>query len=190
MVLRIVIIAVAFAIVNVGIVMLVNAQDEMFVPLILFSSLIFAVLILREIYKKVAIEFKTTQNAMINYQSHRTNPTDGLRKISKRPFFFGLEKKLISPNEFYFDEQNFYAVNSNGDRAIFALKDIVELSGTSVTISGTRIWKVKIASSTGAIEFRLAPNYTIWNKSFKIFYQKVKSINPDAIKTKWTLWRM
>ncbi|SOD18350.1 hypothetical protein [Pedobacter xixiisoli] len=190
MVLRIIILTVAFAIITFGIVMFFNAKDRMFIPLILLSSLVFSIILLREVYKNFVIEFKPVQNTAIDYQSPANHELGSLRKISERPFFFGLEKKLVSDNEFYFDEQNFYAINKDGEQAIFPLKDIVELSGTSVTVSQRRIWKVYIDSPTGKIEFKLAPNYTIWNKSFEIFYQKVKSINPEAVKTKWTLWRM
>ena len=30
-----------------------------------------------------------------------------------KPFFFGLEKKLISKEEFFFDQENFYAIHQD-----------------------------------------------------------------------------
>lgn len=190
MVVKIIVITVVYAFAIFGIVMYVDSMSNLFIPLILSSSLIFSILLIREIYKKVTTTLKPVQQPDIHYQTEINNPTHEVRKISEKPFLFGLEKNLVSPHEFYFDDQHFYALNLNGEKAIFPLVDIVEVSGTSVIISNRRIWKVKITSPNGEIEFKLAPNYTIWNKSFEAFYQKIKSMNPNAVKSKWSLWRM
>ncbi len=113
-----------------------------------------------------------------------------LNKISKRPFLLGLERKVISNSDFYFDNENFYAINEKENtKTVFKLAEIIELSKTSIKINNRRIWQVKVNQVNGKeITFRFAHNYTIWNNNFHLFYKKVKSINPSAIKSKWNLW--
>lgn len=40
------------------------------------------------------------------------------------------------------------------------------------------------------LKIRFAHNYRIWNKNFVLFYDKLKTINPHVVKSKWSLWRM
>lgn len=53
-------------------------------------------------------------------------PTNAL-KISTKPFLLGLERKFISPEHFYFDNDFLYAVGNNKQIAYFPLKDICRL---------------------------------------------------------------
>ena len=188
--LKIIIIAVVYVLAIIGIVMLVNSMSNLFIPLILLSTLLFSILLIREIRKVVSGKFKPVENAVIYNQTTKNNEVSSARKISEKPFLFGLEKGLVSDNEFYFDENNFYAFNNRGERAEFPLQAIVELSGTSVIISNRRIWMVKVATNNGIIEFKFGPNFTLWNKSFEVFYNKIKMIKPEAVKSNWSLWRM
>lgn len=41
-----------------------------------------------------------------------------LKKISKSPFLFGLEKNIIDKEEFYFDDKNFYSINEDSQKII------------------------------------------------------------------------
>lgn len=114
-----------------------------------------------------------------------------MRKISTRPFLFGLEKNFLSDEEFYFDNDHFYAIDNNQQKQIFKLTDITEIKKTYFQINYRRIWQVKIKQDEDReIIFKFAHNYTFWNKNFPLFYKKIKSINPKAVKTKWNLWSM
>jgi len=153
---------------------------------IVMVSLMFAFLVARIVYKKNISGFKKENNKVSYTQSGIQN----LNKISTKPFLFGLEKKIISDQEFYFDHEYFYAVNSQQQTAKFNLKDISEISKTSVQINNSRIWQVKINNNGEEIVFKFAHNYTIWNKNFLEFYRKIEQLNPSAIQSKWSIWTM
>ncbi|MBO0592887.1 hypothetical protein I2486_15895 [Cellulophaga sp. E16_2] len=108
-----------------------------------------------------------------------------------KPFFFGLEKKIISKEEFYFDHENFYAMHQDLQKKAFKLSAITELKKTSIQITNRRIWQITIKETNNAdVVFKFAHNYTLWNKNFALFHEKIKKINPEAIKSKWSLWSM
>ncbi len=167
-----------------------NTIGNDYIILLVMICFVFSMLIFRKIYKKHIGGFKPGDNKII-YSDDNLN-LKKLNKISTRPFLFGLEKKIISNYEFYFDDNNFYAINpKTTKKAVFLLTDITELGTTSIQINNRRIWQVKINQTNGKeIIFRFAHNYTIWNNNFCLFYEKVKTINPAAIKAKWNLWTM
>lgn len=163
-----------------------SSMDNHYLIAIVISSFVVAFLIGREVYKKYFLDFKP-KHQNINYNNSVPNH---LIKISTKPFLFGLEKKLVSDDEFYFDNENFYAINQEKRMAKFNLKDITELSRTAFNINNRNIWQVKIKSENKELVFKFAHNYTIWNKSFLDFYDRITTVNPSAIKSKWSLWRM
>ncbi|UIR57705.1 hypothetical protein LZQ00_07755 [Sphingobacterium sp. SRCM116780] len=188
---NIIILSILYAAIILGVTLTINSMSNYYIPFILITSMSFLLMLIREIVKKYSSEFKPINNTTIRYQPFDNTDDKGkLKNISERPFFFGLEKKLLSPEDFYFDEDNFYAINTYGEKATFPLNDITELKGTAITITNRRIWQLKIASSNEEITFKFAPNYTIWNKNFLVFYNKIKLIKPEAVKSKWSLWRM
>lgn len=187
MIKRIIIVSIIYVIFIVAISLNADKIGDYFVLLITISSLAFSVFLIREIYSKYSVDFKPKNNKISYSNSESTNFQ--LKKISTRPFLFGLENGLISDDEFYFDDENFYAVNKQFQKAIFKLSDITEISKTSMQINNRRLWQVKIKQGTAdEIVFRFAHNYTIWKKDFYHFYEKIKLINPNAIKSKWNLW--
>jgi len=161
-----------------------------YIFLLLVVNFAFSLFLIRAFYKKYIAGFKPKNNEITYVNSEDLNIK--LRKISTRPFLFGFENKFISEDDFYFDDENFYAVNKEFKKAIFKLTDIVEISKTSLQINNRRLWQVKInqQGTCKEIVFKFAHNYTIWNKNFYLFYEKVKLINPTAIKSKWSLWTM
>lgn len=186
MIKRIILIVLLCAIFLVGITLTMSSMDNHYLIAIVISSFVVAFLIGREVYKKYFLDFKPKRQN-INYNNSSSND---LIKISTKPFLFGLEKKLLSDDEFYFDNENFYAINQENKTAKFDLKDITELSRTDVNINNRTIWQVKINAENKELVFKFAHNYTIWNKSFLDFYNRIKTLNPSAIKSKWSLWRM
>ncbi len=175
-----------YSVIIAGATLMMDTLDNNYVLTIIISGLIFSALTAREIYKKYMAGFKPKDQNI----TYRYSTINHLVKISKKPFLFGLEKKVLSDDEFYYDSENFYAVNKDRQSAIFSLKDITELSRTSLYINNSAIWQVKIKNENKELVFKFAHNYTIWNKSFLDFYEKVKILNPSAVKTKWSLWRM
>ena len=163
--------------------------DNQYFIIISLLSAVFCILLLREIYKKDVEGFKLKKND-VSYVNSKNYNTENLKKISKRPFLFGLENKFVSENEFYFDKENFYAVNKEHQRATFKLADITEINKTAIKLNNRRLWQVTIKEqeTREKVIFKFAHNYTIWNNNFKLFYEKVKGINPSAIKSKWNLW--
>ncbi|KFF08719.1 hypothetical protein [Chryseobacterium luteum] len=163
-----------------------SQKGNTYLSVIVFLGVVFAFLIVRIVYKKNRSGIRQ-ENNKLNYTN---SDFQHLNKISARPFLFGLEKKIISDHEFYFDHENFYAVNPHHQTAKFNLKDITEISKTSVKINNSSIWQIKINNNNEEVVFKFAHNYTIWNKNFLEFYRKVEELNPSAIKSKWNIWSM
>lgn len=162
---------------------------DLYIYLLLIFSVVFTVLLIGVVKKNyfVGIKSKHSDVEYADYQSQNTM----LKKISTRPFLFKLEKKLISEEELYFDEENFYAIKNKHQIATFKLTDITEVSKTFSEINNRKLWQIKIKRDNGKeIVFRFAHNYSIWNKNFLHFYKKIKLIKPNAIKTKWSIWNL
>ncbi len=160
-----------------------------FIYYILILSFIFSIFIISVFYKKNLKNFKPKNN-VVEY-SKVVNLNTQLNKISTRPFLFGLERKLISDDELFFDNEHFYAINNEKQIATFKLIDITEISKTSLTINNRRLWQVKIIQDNNKeIVFKFAHNYTIWNRNFALFYDKIKEINPNAVKSKWNIFNI
>jgi hypothetical protein len=186
MIKRIIIITIFYAILITALTLAMPQVDEKYIVILTISGLLFGFLIIREVYKKYSTGFKQKNNSLNYINTDLKN----LNKISTKPFLFGLEKNMVSENEFYFDNDNFYAINNDNQSVKFSLKDITEISKTSFQINNSRIWQVKIHSEHGEVIFKFAHNYTIWNKNFLTFYEKVKKLNPSVIKSKWSIWTM
>ena len=168
---------------------LVNRR--MYLYLVLVAGLVIFILLSVVIYRKYIVGFKPDNNQIID-QSSADLTMDELKKISSRPILFGLEANLVSDEDFYFDDVNFYAIITKSSRkAVFPLTDIVELSKTSVIITNNHVWQVILQTKdNNKVVFRFTHNYTIWNMNFHVFYQKINQINPSAVKSKWSVWTM
>lgn len=163
-----------------------NIGNSYVVILIVFS-IIFAALLFGLFFKKLFVGFKPNNSDMA-YVNSQTPKTEW-KKISTRPRLFGLERKLVSDDELYFDDEHLYAINDKHQEATFKLTDITEVSKTSFEINNRRLWQIKIEPDNDAeIVFKFAHNYSLWNRNFSRFHKKMKLINPSAIKTKWSLW--
>lgn len=193
MIKRILLLTLAYAALTV-IITLTLSQHQSFVAILLVLNSVFAVLILITLFKNFRL---SKQNMNTNHHSQYKIPddrnnfkTDAWFKISQKPFLAGLEKRLISSQDFYYDQSFFYAIDEAGNGSKYPLTDIAELSGTGTQINNNRIWQVKIFKGSEMIEYRFAHNFSIWNKNFLNFYKRVKQISPQAVKSKWSLWRM
>lgn len=186
MIKRIVIISLIYAFLVTVITLTLSQKGDGFLIAIVILSVLYAFLIVASVYKKNVSTFKQKNNNL----TYSTSGFKDLHKISTKPFLFGLENKIISDHEFYFDNKHFYAINKDNQTAKFNLKDITEISKTSVQINNHRIWQVKITHNNEEMIFKFAHNYTLWNKNFVDFYQKVEQLNPSVIKSKWSIWSM
>lgn len=165
--------------------MTISSNTNLFIAIITGSGLIFGFLILREVLKY----FRIIKPRHYDLKYSETSFND-LKKISQTPFLFGLEKKLISNLDFYFDDQYLYAANENNETAKFPLDNVTEISRTSIRINNSQIWQVKIKDDLEEKVFKFTHNFSLRNQNFVDFYDKIKVINPTAIKSKWNLWRM
>lgn len=157
--------------------------------LLVACSFVVGAILIWFIYKKYAVNFKLLNRSFVHQDS--TSITSELRKISFQPFLFGLENISVSKDDFYFDNENFYVVNKKSEQEVFKLTDITEISETDVKINNRRIWQVKVKQANRKeISFKFAHNYTLWNNHFVLFYEKIKGINPTAVKTEWNIWSM
>ena len=92
-----------------------------------------------------------------------------LKKISSRPFFFGLEARFISDESFYFDDNNLYIIAKNRKAVKVPFEQITELKKTSMSINKIRIWQISVGIEGAEAMFRFANNYTIWKIFLKNF---------------------
>ena len=185
---RIIVLCILYTVLMLILILNSNKTEEIFTLWIGLISLIFIVFVFREVYLNYIVVQKP-QNIKVT-QTHLNNTElNTLKKISTHPFFFGFENKLINDEEFYFDAVHFYAITPDSKKAVFKLADIIELSKTSTIINNRHVWQVKIQYETDQeVIFKFTHNYTVWNKDFLLFYEEVKRINPEAIKSKWNLW--
>ena len=166
-----------------------NSGDIMtYIFLMLFISGVFVFLILKEFYIKHMKGFKP-QNDIL-YRNSDSSDRQNLKIISTRPFLFGLEKKFISNDTLYFDEENLYAIDNNQQKAIFPLTTIILLKKVPIEINNRKLWQIKLIYNGEEIEFRFAPNYSIWSDNFKQFYNKIMQINPEVVQTKWNIFAL
>lgn len=172
------------------------SQEKSFISILIAINIVFAVLLTLLIY--TYFRFLKRNTSMDKIQLLR-NPISNVNnnfdsksvfKISQQPFLFGLEKGLISNKDFYYDQDFFYAVGEAGTVSTYDLTDISELSSNAYQINNSRIWQLKITRGSETVEYRFTHNFSIWNKNFLNFYNRVKQIRPEAIKSKWSLWRM
>ena len=113
-----------------------------------------------------------------------------LKKISSRPFLFGLEGRFISDESFYFDDNNLYISAKNRKAVKVPFDQITELKKTSITINNVKIWQISVRIEGKDVVFRFAHNYNIWNNNFKEFYNRLSAKNPAVVKTKWSIWNI
>ncbi len=187
---RIIIISLIYTLIILILTLNMGQLVNSYIFLITASSLLFMGLLFREIFVRKKEEFKQKPNTIV-YTKFQKSELESLKKISTKPFLFGIEKYLVSDGEFYFDDANFYAINKDSQKTVYKLTDITELSKTLSPINNRRIWQVKIKTANNReVVFKFAHNYTIWNKNFPLFYKKIKSINPDVVKSKWNLWNV
>ena len=168
-----------------------NKLGNLYVLFLIILSLVFAIFVSLEIFKKVTLKIKPVKQN-VEYENIDDKNLQELKIISSRPFIlFGSESKLVSDDQLYFDQENFYVINKGNQKAVYKLTDITELSRTSINIRNQTLWQLKIkVKNDNEITIRFAHNYRVWNKNFVLFYDKLKTINPNVVKSKWSLWRM
>jgi hypothetical protein len=166
-------------------------KRRMYLYLIFLIGFALFIVLFILIFRSYSAGFKPKNNHII-YETSADLVGEKIRKISSRPFLFGLEDNLVSDEDLYFDDINFYAIDNKQQRkAVFPLTDIIELSRTSMAITNHNVWQVIIhGADKHKIVFKFTHNYTLWNKDFVKFYEKIAQINPAAIKSKWSLWKM
>ena len=101
-----------------------------------------------------------------------------------------MEGRFISDESFYFDNNNLYIIAKNRKAVKVPFTQIAELKKTAININKIRIWQIIIRKEEVETLFRFAHNYTIWNKNFKEFYDKLSNKNSIAVKTKWSYWNL
>ena len=145
---------------------------------IIFFSICFFIYMIWELFNYYNGDWKKNNEILFANLQEDIDMTK-LKKISSRPFFFGLEGRFISDESFYFDDDNLYIIAK-----------ITELKKTSMNINKIRIWQISVGIEGAEAMFRFANNYTIWNKNFKDFYDKLSNKNSIAVKTKWSYWNL
>lgn len=176
-----------YAIGIVIIILFIPSDTAGFIISIVLTGLLLTAYVGYEVYKRYFPEILSTPSVALQYTQ---DPVSGLYKISQKPFLFGLEKRIISGDELYFDNNSLYAVNQTRRAAIFSLRNITELKRTSVRINNNRIWQVKILHEGQEVLIKFAHNFSLSNHNFLNFYTLLKEINPTAIQSEWNLWKM
>ena len=180
-------IAVVFLVYILGIFILFRLGNNVFY--MLFLSICFFIYITWELFNYYNGDWKKNNEMLFNNLKEDID-TARLKKISSRPFLFGLEGRFISDESFYFDDNNLYISAKNRKAVKVPFDQITELKKTSMSINKIRIWQINVGIEGAEAMFRFANNYTIWNKNFKEFYDKLSNKNSIAVKTKWSYWNL
>ena len=155
----------------------------------LFLSICFFIYMIWKLFNYYNRDWKKNNEMLFNDLQEDIDIAQ-LKKISSRPFFFGLEGRFISDESFYFDDNNLYISAKNRKAVKVPFDQITELKKTSMSINKIRIWQINVGIEGAEAMFRFANNYTIWNKNFKEFYDKLSNKNSIAVKTKWSYWNL
>ena len=174
-----------------GIVIIILFRKERnLVFYILFLSIVFSIYITWEVFSYYKGEWKAKSNEKIVFNNLQKDITQ-LKKISSRPFFFGLESKTISDESFYFDDNDILYIFAKEGKAIEVPFDqITELKKTRISINRTKIWQISVRIEGEEVAFRFAHNYNIWNSNFSQFYNRLSAKKPTVVKTKWSIWNL
>ena len=180
-------IAVVFLVYILGIFILSRLENNVFY--MLFLSICFFIYMTWELFNYYNGDWKKNNEMLFNNLQEDIDIAQ-LKKISLRPFLFGLEGRFISDESFYFDDNNLYIIAKNRKAVKVPFTQIAELKKTAININKIRIWQISVRIEGAEAMFRFANNYTIWNKNFKEFYDKLSNKNSIAVKTKWSYWNL
>ena len=168
-------IVVIFLVCSLGIFILIRLENNFFY--MLFLSICFFIYMIWEIFNYYNGDWKKNNKILFANLQEDIDMTK-LKKISSRPFFFGLEGRFISDESFYFDDDNLYIIAKNRKAVKVPFEQITEIKKTSMSINKIRIWQISVRIEGAEALFRFANNYTIWNKNFKEFYDKLSNKIP------------
>ena len=168
-------IVVIFLVCSLGIFILIRLENNFFY--MLFLSICFFIYMIWELFNYYNGDWKKN-NEILFANLQEDIDIARLKKISSRPFFFGLEGRFISDESFYFDDDNLYIIAKNRKAVKVPFEQITEIKKTSMSINKIRIWQISVGIEGAEAMFRFANNYTIWNKNFKEFYDKLSNKIP------------
>lgn len=168
-------IVVIFLVCSLGIFILIRLENNFFY--MLFLSICFFIYMIWELFNYYNGDWKKNNEMLFNNLQEDIDIAQ-LKKISSRPFFFGLEGRFISDESFYFDDDNLYIIAKNRKAVKVPFERITEIKKTSMSINKIRIWQISVGIEGAEAMFRFANNYTIWNKNFKEFYDKLSNKIP------------
>lgn len=124
----------------------------------------------------------------VQLQSQPVLNLSNLRIISEPSHFLSTPKGYNAQNDYYFDENFFYAIASPTLYQKYPLAEITEVIRTRYTAIGRAVlWKVVLGNE---IEFLFRHNYRFWNRNFPDFLKLVKVANPAANTTTFSLLRL
>ena len=173
-------IVVIFLVCILGIFILIRLENNVFY--MLFLSICFFIYMIWELFNYYNGDWKKNNEMLFNNLQEDIDIAQ-LKKISSRPFFFGLEGRFIS-------DESFYIIAKNRKAVKVSFTQIAELKRTSININKIRIWQISVRIEGLETLFRFTHNYTIWNGNFKEFYDKLSRENPMAVKMKWSYWNL
>jgi len=103
-----------------------------------------------------------------------------LKQISVIPLFC---KSWVDKGTYYFDDDHLYFWGSQEEKK-YLLKDIIEIKKT-IRINSIPIMRLTINNNGEKFVLKFWPNVSIFNKNYIGFIDKIKSINPSAVKFKY-----
>jgi len=185
MIKRIITISIIYSFVTLMIMLNMSKIENFYISLLAISSLAFVIILFKEIKPHLQ-----PKNDQVSYDNFESVKPENFKKISRKPFLFGIEKGFVNEDEFYFDENYLYAIKKN-QKTSFKLTDIIALDKTNTRIGNRYIWQIIIKEENNKeVIYKFVHNYTLFNKNFYKFHEKIKTINSNAVKAKWTIWNL
>ena len=136
-----IIIAILAYILGIVIIVILFRKERNVAFSVLFLSIVFSIYIIWEVFSYYKGEWNKNTDKIVFSNLQKDKDIAQLKKISLRPFFFGLESKAVSDESFYFDDKDlFYIVAKDGKAIEVPFDQITELKKTSITINRTKMW--------------------------------------------------
>ncbi|MCX8959586.1 hypothetical protein EHW64_20610 [Erwinia psidii] len=113
-----------------------------------------------------------------------------VRKISANTPI--LRKLGMNLEDYFFDDLFLYQIRNGETINKVPLEKIISIKLTGTVIANRRVWLVVCHSEPDRTEsaFRIVNNYTVFNRDFAAFLDRVRTANPSARVQKITFFRI
>jgi len=89
----------------------------------------------------------------------------------------------------WFDSNSIY-IGEKGSQSMVAITELESLEKTHNQLNNRYFWRLNYHYNGQQCHLEFRNNYTLWNRNFKHFHNRLKEINPSAIRTAFHWWNI